>query len=123
MTREQLLQFVKEEFGVLPDKPFDNDFDSMVLRHKDNKKWFALIMKVSKEKLAGIEKRLVDVLNVKCDPMIRQALLKNKGVYESYHMNKVHWVSVILEEVSLKDVVPLVEMSFDLTKKGKVGRR
>lgn len=116
MTRQQLIDYVKEEFNINPDKPFNNDFDSIVFRHKENKKWFGLVMKVEKNKIAGNETRIVDVLNLKCEPMLRQPLLQNKGGYVAYHMNKVHWISVILEEVSLEDVVPLVEMSYDLIK-------
>ncbi len=117
MNRQQLIDFIKEEFGITFDKPFKDDFDSMVFRHKDNKKWFALVMQVKKNKIVGQDERLVDVLNLKCDPILRQALLQNTGIYVAYHMNKLHWISVILEEMELKDLAPLVEISFDLTKK------
>ena len=117
MTRQQLIEFVEEEFLVGPDYPFNKDFDSIVFRHKDNKKWFGLVMKVKKNKIVGDEDRVVDVLNLKCDTMLREPLLKNKGIYVCYHMNKIHWISIILEEVDLKDISALVEMSYDLTKK------
>ncbi len=117
MNRQQLIEHIKEEFGVSFDKPFKDDFDSMVFRHKDSKKWFALVMQVKRNKLVGQDERFVDVLNLKCDPILRHALLQNKGVYVAYHMNKVHWISVILEEAEFQDVATLVEMSFDLTKK------
>ncbi len=117
MTRQQLLDFVQDEFSVLPDFPFDKDFETAVLRHKENKKWFALLMKVSKSKLTGGSDEKVDVLNIKCDPILKQPILQNKGFYTAYHMNKVHWISIILEETTLNDVVPYIEMSFDLTKK------
>ena len=116
MTRSDFLEFVEEEFNIKPDKPFEDDFDTMVLRHKDNKKWFGIVMKISKNKLVGEDKRKVDVLNIKCLPLLRQSLLKNKGIYVAYHMNKIHWISVILEEITLQELRPLVEMSFDLTK-------
>ena len=117
MTRQQLLEFVQDEFSVLPDFPFDKDFETAVLRHKENKKWFALLMKVSKSKLNGDSDEKVDVLNIKCAPILKQPILQNKGFYTAYHMNKVHWISIILEETTLDDVVPYIEMSFDLTQK------
>lgn len=116
MTRSDFLEFVEEDFNIKPDKPFEDDFDTMVLRHKDNKKWFGIVMKISKNKLVGEDKRKVDVLNIKCLPLLRQSLLKNKGIYVAYHMNKIHWISVILEEITLQELRPLVEMSFDLTR-------
>ncbi len=116
MTRRQFLDYIEQEYGVLPDYHFKEDFDSAVFRHKDNRKWFGLVMQVSKYKLVGNEKRLVDVLNLKCEPLLRQPLMQNRGIYECYQMNKVHWISVILEEVELDEITSLVEMSFDLTK-------
>lgn len=117
MTRQQLTDWIKEDFEITPDYPFDKDFETAVLRHKSSKKWFGLVMKVPKSRLVGADNRKVDVLNVKCDTMLRQPLLQNKGFYVAYHMNKVHWISVILEEVNIEDVKPVVEMSYDLTKK------
>lgn len=115
MTKQQLINFVEDEFNIKPDYPFDNDFDSAVFRHKTNKKWFGLVMKVKRNKIIGDDDRVVDVLNLKCDTMIREPLLKNKGIYVAYHMNKIHWISVILEEIELEEVIPLIEMSYDLT--------
>lgn len=117
MTRQQLFDFVENEFSVSPDYPFDKDFETAVFRHKSNKKWFALFMKVPKSKLNGNSNEKVDVLNIKCDPLLKQPMLQNKGFYVAYHMNKVHWISIILEEVSIKDISAYIEISYNLTKK------
>ena len=117
MTRQQLFDFVEKEFSVSPDYPFDKDFETAVFRHKSNKKWFALFMKVPKSKLNGNSNEKVDVLNIKCDPFLKQPMLQNKGFYVAYHMNKVHWISIILEEVSIKDIAAYIEISYNLTKK------
>ena len=115
MTIENLIKYVESEYGIKYDTPF-KESDILIFRQKGNKKWFGAVLPVEKNKITGNESRIVDVLDLKCDPMLRQPLLQNKGVYVAYHMNKVHWISVILEEVSLEEVVPLVEMSYDLIK-------
>ena len=43
-------------------------------------------------------------------------MLKKKGVYVAYHMNKVHWLSIVLNEVSDDDLKFLLDLSFNLTK-------
>ncbi|MBP3431253.1 MAG: MmcQ/YjbR family DNA-binding protein [Clostridia bacterium] len=117
MTRQQVIDFVSEVFGIQPDYPFDKEFKTAIFRHKQNRKWFGAIILVRKNKLCGKESRIVDVLDVKVDPLLKEALLSKKGIYPAYHMNKVHWVSVLLEEAEEQDVKTLLELSYALTKK------
>lgn len=126
MNKQQLSDFVFDTFSVKEDHPFENDFESSCFRHKTNKKWFALLMKVPKEKfeLSASEQKLLKnehepiwVLNVKVDPMFRFSIVHETGIKPSYHMNKTHWVSVLISIASDENIKSLVEMSFDLTAK------
>lgn len=45
--KDALFSFVNEHYGIEPDYPFSDDA-SAVLRHPENRKWFALVMRVSK---------------------------------------------------------------------------
>lgn len=117
MTRQQLFDLIEDQFAVQPDYPFSNDYDSAVFRHKNNRKWFALLMKVPKCRMGLGGNEIAEVLNLKCDPMLREPLMQTKGIYVSYHMNKVHWISVLLDEIDDSTLETLLEMSFNLTKK------
>lgn len=94
--------------------PF-KDGTTRVFRHKGNRKWFAIMMNVSQTKL-GKDGGEVDIVNIKIDPLIKDAILKKKGVYIAYHMNKEHWLTINLEEISDNDLFFLIDLSFDLTK-------
>ena len=60
-------------------------------------------MNVSKSSfLPNSKNEFVDVINVRIDENNREEILKNKGIYPSYHMNKQKWVSILLDE-SLSD--------------------
>ena len=50
MERDEFLQFCLEKFGHEPDYPFSEDFETAVLRHADNRKWYAIVMRVSRNK-------------------------------------------------------------------------
>ena len=81
--------------------PWEKYSGNAVFRHADNKKWFALIMNVSKDKL-GLDylddSDEVDVMNVKLDdPVFMELLLHQKGYLPAYHMNKKSWVSLVLD--------------------------
>lgn len=116
MTRKEFFDLMEDEFATQPDYPFDKDFDSAVWRHKDNRKWFALLMKVPKFRLGFDSTEVVELLDVKCDPLLRGGLLQIKGVIPAYHMNKVHWISVLLNEIDEESLKTILEMSYGLTK-------
>lgn len=117
MTKESLLKFIEEEYGVNADYPFSKEYaPSPVLRHKDNKKWFALGMYIPKSRLGENSSQMVWVFNFKCDPLFKTALLEKKGFYVAYHMSKEHWISVVLEEADEDDLLFALSMSYDLTK-------
>lgn len=117
MTRKEFFELMEDEFAVQPDYPFKNDFESAVWRHKDNRKWIALLMKVPKFRLGFESSVVTELLDVKCDPLLRASLLQIKGVIPAYHMNKVHWISILLDEIDEQNLKTILEMSFALTKK------
>ena len=104
-------------YGTTPDCPFSDDFETAVLRHKDNRKWYALLMKLSRRKFGFDSDEVIDVVNLKVPMELSCAFGVEGGVYPAYHMNKLHWVSVLLPDAP-KDVVRfLVSVSFELTGK------
>lgn len=115
MTKEAYIEFCKNLGGAEVDKPFNEDFDSTVARHSDNKKWFALVM----------EYRGKDVVNLKCDPMESDFLRKvYNGVIPAYHMNKVHWNTVFLDsDVADGEIERMTLNSFELTAKKPKNRK
>ena len=63
--REAIFRYVKETYKTEPDYPFSTAPTYPVLRHADNRKWFALLMDVSREKLGLKGTEHVDIINVK----------------------------------------------------------
>ena len=63
---------------------------------------------------------VVDVLNLKIDPSVRQELLSREGYYTCYHMNKVGWISIVLDEtVPDRDILDLLDKSRSLIVQSK----
>ncbi len=127
MTRDRLFSYVKKEYGVEPDFPFDRDFESAVLRHKDTRKWFALVMYVKADRLGHDSEdsdNLIDVVTMKCDPMMIDMLIQQEGYHRAYHMNKTQWLTVELESsVSDEEIKNLINRSYRPTDKaGSKGR-
>ena len=56
----------------------------------------------------------VDIINVRCGPILAGSLLGEKGFLPAYHMNKSHWITVLLNDtVSDDQITPLLELSYD----------
>ena len=92
-----------------------------VFRHTDNKKWFALVMDVQGNKLGLSGSEYIDVVNLKMDDLFfRDIIIKEDGIMPAYHMNKMHWVTVLLNGmVPEKRVLELIDMSFLATASAK----
>ena len=65
MTKEEFLEHCLNTYGTTPDCPFSDDFETAVLRHKDNRKWYALLMKLSRRKFGFGSDEVIDVVNLK----------------------------------------------------------
>ena len=53
-------------------------------------------------------------MNVKCSTIMIGSLLSTKGFFLAYHMNKNHWISIVLDNsVSDDQIIPLLELSYD----------
>lgn len=93
MERKDVFEYVKKQYGTEPDYPW-HDWNA-VLRHKDNNKWYAVVLKVSQDKLGLPGNEEIDVLNVKGDPMMIGSLRAQEGFHSAHHMNKDKWLSDI----------------------------
>lgn len=118
MTREEYSQFINNQFGISYDCPFEDEFDAWVFRHPDNKKWFALVMTIKKQKLGLNGDGYINVVNLKCAQEIIDDLWKEEGIFPAYHMNKNHWLTLALDNSCPDETIRWVTgISYELTKK------
>ena len=111
MTKRELIEYCLTFPAAYEDYPFDSMGEpgaSAVMRHKTNKKMFALIY----------ERNNSLCINLKCDPLeadfLRQAF---EDVAPGWHMNKMHWNTVTIGgDVAVDDMQRMIERSYDLIK-------
>ena len=116
MTRQQLFEHIKVVYGVTEDYPWKNDNVSAVFRHPSNKKWFALALIISAAKLGLDTEKQIDIVNVKCDPLMIGSIVRENGIYPAYHMNKNYWISIALDGSADDEKIKwLLDMSYDTT--------
>ena len=116
MNRDDLEQFINENYNAESDYPWLKYPNYEVFRHSNNRKWFALIMDIPKNKLGLPGTDIIDVVNFKCDPLLIGSLLKEAGFFPAYHMNKESWITVALDKSVNDDTIKmLLDMSYDAT--------
>ena len=90
-----------------------------VFRHGGKKKWFAVLMDIPGEKLGLTGDGEISVVNLKCDPRLIGSFRMEPGIFPGWHMNKAHWLSVILDgTVEDEKLKFLLDISYELTKTG-----
>lgn len=113
--------YIKKKYKVSPEYPWRKYDSNAVFRHDDNRKWFALVMEVRRDKLGLSGEDDVDVVNLKVgDMFLRDMLIQQDGIIPAYHMNKQHWISVLLDGTVAKEkLFDLIDMSFQATASAK----
>ncbi len=95
---EAVLAHARKKYGSEPEFLWEDTPDCAILRRADNRKWYAVLMRVKQGKLAGCPgdgEATTEVCNVRVPPEELEGLL-GPDVYPAYHMNKKHWVSLRL---------------------------
>jgi predicted DNA-binding protein (MmcQ/YjbR family) len=116
MTKQEFLSLSLNTYGRSPDYPFDDWMESAVLRHADNKKWYAIVLRVSRRKFGIDSDEVIDVVNLKLPTEMFGSFGAADGVYPAYHMNKLHWISVLLPDAPYDVLKFLLNASFEATK-------
>ena len=116
MDRKELEQFILDNYNCNTDYPWIKYPNFEVFRHTNNKKWFALIMDIPKDKLGLESNEIISVVNFKCDPILIGSLLREKGFFPAYHMSKNSWITVALDNSVDNDKIKmLLDLSYQLT--------
>ena len=114
VDREEIFEYVKKQYGTIPEYLWSSSPDSAVLRHH-NGKWYAVIMNVERSKLGLDGDDTVEIIDVKCDPDMTGMIIQTYGFLPGYHMNKQHWITILLDGiVGESKILDFLDMSYDL---------
>ena len=111
MYRDTIFQYVKKQYGTIPEYLWNDLPDSAILRN-DNGKWYAVFMNLEGFKIGLDTKDRVDIMVVKCKPDMISVMTHMKG----FHMDKSNWMTILLDgTVQEAKILDFLDMSYDLT--------
>ena len=78
---QQVFEYVFTQYGTKPEYLWKTHPDYAVLRHADNRKWYAIVMNVEKSSLGLSGAGKLPVINVKCSPEMLSYFYLNQAFY------------------------------------------
>ena len=114
----EIIDYCNNKYGGNHVNPFKKHPDILAFVNERNK-WYALLLDVEYNKLnknTDITTK-VKILNVKYPTDRILEIIDNKNIFPAYHMNKKHWISVVLDKnIKLETIKELIDMSYSLVK-------
>ncbi len=113
-----VIKYIKNKYNDDVEYLWEKFPDNAVTRRKDNQKWYLAILTVKKEKLGIDSQEKVEVIDLRAKTEELPELIKQKNIYPGYHMNKKHWISIILDNTTkMEDICNRIDESYNLATK------
>lgn len=107
-----LIDFVRKQYRDELEFLWEHDGNA-VWRRADNRKWYGVMVRLSKRKLGLEEDEITELVNLRIDPDTIENTVDHQRIFPGWHMNKRHWVSVILDgQVTNDDLIELLNYSY-----------
>ena len=111
----RIASYIGKQYGDQPEFIWKRYPGYAVFRDHRNRKWYAILLNVDGTKI-GLDKKEYEILNVKADNLTVASLKEEKGFHEAFHMNKEHWLSIILNDSIDDEIIhSLIDQSYDRT--------
>lgn len=115
---KQIIKYVKEKYNDELEFLWTKFPKYAIFRHKENKKWYALLIALEKNKL-GIEgDKIVDIIVLQNKRENIMNLIDNEKYFAGYHMNKRNWFTIKLDDsIPIKEIYDFIDESYNISNK------
>lgn len=115
---QMVIDYVRTAYGDELEFLWAKFPDNAVVRRKDNRKWYAALLTMSRRKLGIDSDEMIEVLNLRMKPEGIEAVVDNKKYFPGYHMNKKHWITICLDgTLSIEEICGRIDDSYRLALK------
>jgi len=115
---KEIINYVSEKYNDELEYLWEKFPDNAIARRKDNKKWYLAILTVNMQKLGFKTNNMTEIIDLRADDT--EDIINNKNIFKGYHMNKKHWITLMLDEsLPLEFIMERIDKSYILAKKNK----
>ena len=114
---ERVIEQVRNAYGDELEFLWEKSPKNAILRRKDNRKWYAALLTISKSKLGAFPDEEIEVLDLRAAPEAIPDMVDGKRVFAGYHMNKKHWITLPLDgTLPAEEICAMLDTSYALAK-------
>ena len=114
----KVIDYIKNKYGDDVEYLWEKFPDNAVARRSDNSKWYLAILTVGKNRLGFDSDESVEVIDLRADKDALPELIKQDNIFPGYHMNKKHWISILLDgSADINEIYRYIDESYILAKK------
>lgn len=119
---KEIIEYVKGKYNDELEYLWENFENTAIVRNKQNNKWYALIVKLSEEKIGINSDKIVEIIDLRYQKDETEKVIDNQKVFPGYHMNKKSWITIKLDNtVATKEICDLIDNSYQLSVGNKCG--
>ena len=112
---KKIIQYAREKYGDAPEYLWDDLPNAAIIRRADNRKWYVLFMTVLPKRLGLDGDEPIEIVDLRFDVDELPQKIDNVSYFAGYHMNKKHWITVLLDgSVPLDEILDYVDKSYAL---------
>lgn len=115
----RVIDYVRETYGDELEYLWKTFPSNAVWRRNDNRKWYGVLLLLSKRKLGLDSDETVAIIDLRIDPDELPRLVDGKRYFTGYHMNKKNWFTVCLDgSVPVEEICGRIDTSYRIAEKG-----
>lgn len=117
-----IINYIKKKYNDELEFLWEKFDDNAIWRNKQNNKWYALLLTVSKRKLGIESDDIVEIIDLRYQKEQIVDIIDNKNIFPGYHMNKKSWITIKLDNsVDTKQIYKLIDNSYKISIGNKCG--
>lgn len=117
------IAYIRDTYGDALEYLWQKFPDNAVVRRKDNRKWYAVLLTVSRRRLGFDSDERVEIIDLRMPPEEIEKQVDGVRLLPGYHMNKKHWVTVCLDgSVSFAEICRKIDEA-TVSQRNNAGRK
>ncbi len=118
LSARNIIRYVKNKYKDELEYLWPKFPKNAVFRRKDNGKWYAAILTVTKDKLGLPSNEMVEIIDLRGKTSEIEQLVNSREYFPGWHMNKKHWFTICLDgSVSAEEIYRRIDESYLLAGK------
>ncbi len=113
----QIIQYAREKYQNEFEFLWEKFPANAVVRRTDNKKWYAALLTVRKNKIGLNGTETAEIIDLRMAPEDIPAVVDGKRYFPGFHMNKKHWITICLDgSVPPEEICRRIDDSYRLAR-------